>query len=342
MWQEARGFVPCLRNPSKFIHSTRDGIGTFYSNFDQQFALLAHKGQKDQDFLGNKRRKCSNISVQERMRKFSNRIFSTSLLTVILWMAVPSNQPAIAVDTATAPETTMILTTEPQPTESMSQQESLMKSLRPATEERPQIPLPTMSPYEQQPSKSRSTSKYYQNMDSSSTNPQILQTLLSLASPRTVRPYGTDTLIVKVWSGIPPSYKGDAAIKVDSSSSALLGGAKLPLAVVGGGGFPLRITLGPQNAIDAAQWKQYTQSSPQDLWLEAGICRSMPYEDDDASPPQSKQSSSAAASSELLCPSKSNPVLEGVAVSKWIVLPSTEADPGMNAGVRAPSTVQLQ
>ncbi|KAL3908216.1 MAG: hypothetical protein SGILL_008567 [Bacillariaceae sp.] len=288
----------------------------------------------------------TNGLIQDQVQDSIHPLLSITTLLLFLWMGLATNQPAFALDAPISAST--LVTAEPESSLSLMQQQEqlLMKSLRPATEDRPQIPLPTMESdlADGQQVTKPSSSKYYQNMESSSGNPQLIQTLLSLASPRTTRPYGTDILTIKVWSGPPPNYKGESVTKNSAAGSVLLGGAKLPLAVVGGGGFPLRITLGPQNALDASQWKQYTQSSPQDLWLETGVCRSIQTEEE-VGPGVATRANSNPASTSRLCAADSKPVLEAYAVSKWIVLPSSSSQEDTNAGqmgVRAPSTLQLR
>ncbi|KAG7362861.1 hypothetical protein IV203_026221 [Nitzschia inconspicua] len=212
------------------------------------------------------------------------------------------------------------------------QLETLKSSLQPATTERPQIPLPSME--------SKSTGK---GGILSNYNPQILNALLQLSTPRDTRPFGTDVLIIQVWSEDPSMAASTSTSSSPLANSILLGGAKLPLAAIGNG-FPFRITLGPQNAIQESQWKQYTAVSAQDLWLRATICRPLDMETEDgvATPSSTQKVTTATTES---CPTNGyKPILQATDVAKWIVLPSSLSPDVSNnvAGIRAPSTLVLQ
>lgn len=228
-----------------------------------------------------------------------------------------------------------MLTSSVVTSEASKQSESILTRLQPATLDRPQIPLPIMSSESlRNKSPSPSRSKYYISMESSIANPQILQALIQLASPSTIRSFGTDLLVIKVWKG-PPSTSTSASSSFGPTSSTLLGGAKLPLAAVGGGGFPLRISLGPENAIDKEKWELYTLSEPQDLWLQAAICRPIL----DAT--EVGATGGATSNMESNCPSNYRPVVEAMTVSKWITLPSEDAII-LNNGIRPAATLLLR
>ena len=253
----------------------------------------------------------------------------------------------------------------------------LKKSLQPATTSRPQIPFPSNEAMLEAAEKAAASSKpkattavtaaaatfppspFFRNNNrgngerSMSASFDTMQALISLdsSSSGASRPYnGADVLILQVWSDRPPTTSAT------TQPSKLLGGAKIPIGAVVGG-FPVRVMLGPQNAIGSGadnsenEWKTYLSS--QSLWLRASVCRGGDNDNDTVS----------AAPGTAACPSKYPvQVLEGNGFSKWIDFASTESSSSSseamddrskseisqkgvggfgNRGVRAPASVLL-
>jgi hypothetical protein len=225
--------------------------------------------------------------------------------------------------------------------------------LHPATPERPQIPLPSF----------RNTNNVKDNnfditKKNNKNNPQILQALLQLSIPRSssnaVSIYGTDILVVQVWNVPPPTTSTIANADWNGKSrrnnsptdtTMILGGAKISLAATGSA-FPLGIALGPQNAIQKESWQQSTTLVPQDLWIQATVCRPLQQEEEqqqqdtlysndvdksnninDITSSIKSTASSTVQLSTILpsCypPSQYQPILQGSGISKWISLPSS-------------------
>jgi tRNA pseudouridine38-40 synthase len=266
----------------------------------------------------------SNVSSQPKIQRQGlsiRRSISVSVSTFImaLFVTLGGGQWQAACATTTThdfvPSSSVFVATESNSPRS-NQLDALKSSLQPATSERPQIPLPL-------PAGDGTTSSNY--------NPQILNALLQLSSPRNIRPYGTDLLVIQVWSDDPAPRKA-------ANNAVLLGGAKLPIAAIGNG-FPFRISLGPQNALEAAGWKQRTASSPQDLWLQATVCR--PVDNDEDYGEDGKFTPSTSPQTVACPPIKYRPVLQAIGIAKWIVLPSSSDVTG-TVGIRAPATLVLQ
>lgn len=276
-------------------------------------------------------------------------IYSSTLLALVITLG-GIIEPSFATTTtimnhplySTSP--TMLVAAESSNIDNKSELEQLRSSLQPPTADRPQIQLPSSLDL-----------KSSNEVSSFAYNPQILSALLQLSSPRNVRPYGTDILVIQVLST-------DPTITTTSSSKSplMLGGAKLPVAAIGNG-FPFRISLGPQNAQNIERWKEYTTTSPQDVWLQATICRPPPSSSDDNGENTSEKLVAAITTPKattFVCPSDNTyqPVLQAAGVAKWIVLPSATSSSSSDintvvpstsidaaaAGIRAPATLVLQ
>uniref|UniRef100_A0A7S4AGH6 Uncharacterized protein n=1 Tax=Pseudo-nitzschia australis TaxID=44445 RepID=A0A7S4AGH6_9STRA len=263
----------------------------------------------------------------------------------------------------------------------------LKKSLQPATASRPQIPFPSNEAMLEAAEKAAAASSskpkattfppspfFRKNINNNrgngerppSASSDTLQALISLdSSPSGAsRPYnGADVLVLQVWSDRPPATTTTTSTtSMSTQPSKLLGGAKIPIGAVVGG-FPVRVALGPQNAIgssadnDNTEWKAYLSS--QSLWLRASVCRGG---SNDAV--NDNSGSGSAAPGAAACPSEYPvQVLEGSGFSKWIDFSSTEnssssssaimdgdskseiSQKGIggygNGGVRAPASVLL-
>jgi hypothetical protein len=264
----------------------------------------------------------------------------------------------------------------------------LMKSLKPATGNRPQIPFPTNEALQRaaEAAAAASTSSSSSSSSSSSqtetkgatTNPfsrkqqypvpqenllrentYSLPALISLesasspktrGSPATDRPYnGADVLVLQVWTGRPPAKaQGSSEVAANTPApSKPIGGAKIPISAIVGG-FPVRVSLGPQNALATAttdegvrDWNDYLSS--QSLWVRAAVCKG----GGDNTGSETVYASPQQVSS---CPSDyPTPVLEGIGFSKWIDLSSvvsSSASAASNAGsdaggIRAPVSLVL-
>jgi hypothetical protein len=258
----------------------------------------------------------------------------------------------------------------------------LMQSLKAPTADRPQIPLPSV-PILSTTTESNSNRKSNSSTDKTpkDNDREIIQALVSIdySGGQQRRPLGNDLLVVKVWTGVPLSISSSSTN--DNSPLLLLGGAKIPMAKVGS--LPIRIMLGTQNAVPSSStstqqrielWKTHTTG--EDLWLQAGICRSTSSNDNDdendanflgnmngKGAKQSKQSSFWSSSSSDFCPEDDYELsFEGTSVSKWITLPALEEmntpftnvdarqtgaamrshSAAPSAGIRAPAAIVLR
>jgi len=289
---------------------------------------------------------------------------STSLATMVLLFGC--SVPAVANDSFGSSPISPTLLSSAEPTGNVDVS-NLIKSLQPATSNRPQIPFPTQEALQRAAAEAASSGQSERSIQNPLKQPQYpiaqdnllkensfsLPALISMeSSPRGApRPYnGADILVLQVWTDKP-----------DSDTSIALGGAKIPISAVVGG-FPVRVSLGPQNALvktttirassttaaaaatndDAAikQWKEYLSS--QSLWVRAAICRG-----------DSENSSGNTSYSPPICPPDySKPVMDGIGFSKFIDLSSVMANTaseslvqsqpqGANGGLRAPMSLVL-
>jgi len=116
-----------------------------------------------------------------------------------------------------------------------------IKSLQPATENRPPITIGRSSGSLGSPGAPRVPP------------PTQVAALISLANPQ-LRPSPGDTLVIRVFDG--------------PSRQRLLGGAKISVARIR---FPIQVLLDDRNAVSSAEaWKE--AASSQDLWMVASIC----------------------------------------------------------------------
>ena len=204
----------------------------------------------------------------------------------------------------------------------------LVKSLSPATASRPQIPFPTQEALQKAAEASSSKdSRKRQPVPQENLlqeNSYTLPALISLDSKiQRARPYnGADVLVLKVWKDNP-------------QAGSSLGGAKIPIGALVGG-FPVRVSLGPQNAAQPHEWKETLSS--QSLWVTAAICRET-----------GNDSSSVPVSSNICSREHSLPVLEASGFSKFINISAMVQQQGTSSstastsasGLRAPVSLVL-
>jgi hypothetical protein len=289
-------------------------------------------------------------------------LMACSVPAIAVAMASGDNVPSTTTTTTTTLSRSSIVIADGNNAMDVS---DLVRSLRPATADRPQIPFPTNEVLQRAAEEAASSSASSSPSASASRKQQqqypvpqenllrenqySLPALISLESaatrsrgssltnpnPLSDRPYnGADVLVLRVWNERPSG--GDSLDETDAEATTAeattIGGAKIPISAVVGG-FPVRVSLGPQNAkmasdtaprastISAAsqdarainEWKEYLSSKS--LWVSAAVCRERAQGDTVASPTTPPPSSSRS------CPSDyPTPVLEGLGFSKWIDL----------------------
>ena len=313
--------------------------------------------------------KNKEMPVQTLIRKAIQT--STSLATMVLLFgcSIPAGANGSFGSSLVSP--TLLSSADPAGNVDVS---NLIKSLQPATANRPQIPFPTQEALQRAAAEAASSGQSERSIQNPLKQPQYpipqenllkensfsLPALVSMESyPRGApRPYnGADILVLQVWTDKP-----------DSDTSIALGGAKIPISAVVGG-FPVRVSLGPQNALvktttirestattttaaavtsdEAAikQWKDYLSS--QSLWVRAAICRGSENNSSSGNPSQQY--------SPPICPPDYHPkpVMEGIGFSKFIDLSSVmtnaasesrvqlQPQQGANGGLRAPVSLVL-
>jgi hypothetical protein len=161
----------------------------------------------------------------------------------------------------------------------------------------------------------------------------MIETFLTLSpqsrTDQAQRPYGTDVLTIKVYR--------------DEPGTVLLGGAKFPVALLPSK-FPVRVTLGLQNAVQSSSWIDATSRNPQDVWIYGTICRPNSDTDNEGiGTPKTIATTTTRTTSDSssACPMNYKPLLEAKGISKWIMLPSTSSsssDRQHNDGVDADTT----
>eukprot|EP00536_Pseudo-nitzschia_multiseries_P013650 jgi/Psemu1/35880/gm1.35880_g len=270
------------------------------------------------------------------------------LLPMALVMMMLVSNPAPSAARATdASSPTILLASDGDSDRGPVSLSALRDSLRPATASQPQIPFPTRG--NTSTSTSGGSSETTRGRSAPDADATVLRALISVEAPSvsSPRPYnGADVLVLQVWSDLPdPKASATTTTATTQTPAAvpphLLGGAKIPVGAIVGG-FPVSVSLGPQNAnANAADggtgpdtWESTLSS--RSVWLRASVCRAGPG------------GSGAVSPSMTPCPPDvPTPVLEGTGYSKWIELStpvststSASASPRRD-GIRAPTSVRL-
>ena len=285
-------------------------------------------------------------------------IASTTVAFLLLWGGW--SLPAIAIVTADNNHNSIEVNNNNNNNNmDVSSSSDLVKSLRPATERRPQIPFPTQQALQEaaldaatNTKTNTNTKNPFQRDDNNNNNPLLrensysLQALISLESRS--RPYnGADVLVLTV-STTPSATATATESSRSNDGGSVIGGAKIPIAAVVGG-FPVKVSLGPQNAMESSnsnsnngktagiaaaeeRWKGYLSS--ESLWLRGAVCRA----NGDGTTAMAVLPTPTRTTTTVCPPAYPLPILEGAGFSKFIDLSSITTPTTPSAGTALSST----